>query len=214
MKKVRQIFLSLIVVALCAFPGNITNADDGIAESAEKVRPIGVGSIVPNASVRDISGNQVELSAILNGKPTILIFYRGGWCPYCNRHLGELSFYEYELNLLGYQIVAVSPDLPEKLKKSIAKNEVKYILLSDSKMALTKAFGLAFKVDDQTVKTYRESYNIDLERDSGETHHLLPVPAAFVVDAKGIIRYRYYNANYKSRVNPRELIKAAEQAKK
>jgi cytochrome oxidase Cu insertion factor (SCO1/SenC/PrrC family) len=80
-KKVRQIFLSLIVVALCAFPGNITNADDGIAESAEKVRPIGVGSIVPNASVRDISGNQVELSAILNGKPTILIFYRGGWCP-------------------------------------------------------------------------------------------------------------------------------------
>ena len=54
-----------------------------------------------------------------------------------------------------------------------------------------------------------ESYHIDIEAASGETHHLLPVPAVFLTDADGKITYRYFNADYSVRLEAAELLKAA-----
>jgi peroxiredoxin len=127
--------------------------------------------------------------------------------------LGQLQSIEGKLVALGYQILAVSPDRPEKLAPSVGKHGLKYQLFSDSKMTAAKAFGLAWKVDDATIAMYKE-YKIDLDDASGESHHLLPVPAAYVVDAKGVIRYRYFNPDYKVRVNPDELLREAKAALK
>ncbi len=201
--------LILMGCSLALLSIKITAHAEEVVKSAEMVSPVKIESAAPSATIRNINSEQKEFNEIIDGKPTVLIFYRGGWCPFCNIQLGQLASIEDKLEALGFQIIAVSPDHPEKLKESLNKNQIKYTLYSDSKMELAKKYQVAFQVDMETVKMYKEKYNIDLESDSGEKHHLLPVPAAFIINSKGIIKYRYYNADYKVRVNPEELLEAA-----
>ena len=70
-----------------------------------------------------------------------------------------------------------------------------------------RAFGIAFQLDAETVDLYRRA-GIDLEEASGETHHGLPVPSVFVVDADGVIRFTHSNPDYKVRLAPEKLLAA------
>lgn len=180
-----------------------------IPQSAEKIQPVQTGSIIPNVTLRTSTGESFDLRKAIQKKPTVIIFYRGGWCPYCNKHLGQLQQAEDELLALGYQILAISPDRPEKLRETAGKDHLTYELLSDSNMAAARAFGIAFQVDDATVKMYKEKYKIDLEADSGETHHQLPAPSVFIVKPDGRIAFSYVNPDYKTRLSPEVLITAA-----
>lgn len=179
-----------------------------VASSAAEVTPLKSGNAAPAVTLLRPDGRSVSLSSVYAAKPTVLIFYRGGWCPYCNAHLGQIGKAEPELIAMGYQVVAVSPDRPEELQRSVDKQHLTYQLLSDSDMTLAKAFGLAFKVDDVTVTKYR-GFGIDLDRASGQSHHLLPVPAVYIVDRTGQIRFAHWNPDYKSRLEPKELVDAA-----
>ncbi len=179
-----------------------------IATSAEDVRPLEKGQPAPSTELRQSDGQAVELSTLYAQKPTILLFYRGGWCPYCNAHLGQVAQAEVELVKLGYQILAISPDGPEAIRQTLDKGEYNYQLLSDSDMKLAQAFGLAFRVDKPTVEKYT-TFGIDLEKASGRDHHLLPVPAVYIVDRQGVIRFAHWDADYKARLSPEDLIAAA-----
>ena len=215
MKKFCLRFLLAFVVLSIAHPLSAADKPENkITENPAEVHPLKVGDKVPNLKLVNADGLAIPLQEILKKQPTVLIFYRGGWCLYCNRHLGELKTIEEPLQKLGYQIVAVSPDSVEKLRESLKKHELNYMLLSDSPGEVIQAFGLAFRVDDATFKKYKEEYGIDIEKDSGYKHHLLPVPAAYIVNQKGLIQYRYYNPDYKTRVNVQDLLKAASEARK
>jgi peroxiredoxin len=179
-----------------------------VAARAEDVRPLKEGAQAPGSTLRRPDGEAVKLSKLYAAKPSVLIFYRGGWCPYCNTHLGQISKAEPELLKLGYQVLAISPDRPEALAAALDKGGFKYELLSDSDMELTKAFGLAFRVDDPTVEKYR-GFGIDLDKASGRNHHLLPVPAVYIVDTKSAIRFAHWDADYKKRLTPDDLLTAA-----
>lgn len=95
----------------------------------------------------------------------------------------------------------------------MAKHDLAYSLLSDSNLEAAKAFGLAFALDDETLAQYQE-YGIDLEEASGQRHHMLPVPAAYVFTRDGVAAFRYFNPDYKVRVEPQELLSAARSALK
>lgn len=185
------------------------SAQDSYAEEATDVKPVLTGTTIPNATVKTVDGKSVNIKDLISKKPTVLIFYRGGWCPYCNAHLAELQKAEQRLVDIGYQILAVSPDRPKKLKESINKHDLEYTLLSDSPMNLSKAFGLAYKVDEKTVTRYKEN-GMDLEESSGYDHHLLPVPAVYLVNPDGLITFQYVNPDYKTRINADVLKTAAE----
>ena len=122
--------------------------------------------------------------------------------------LGKLQKIEQELKALGFAIVAVSPDRPEKLQATVQKKALTYTLLSDARMQASRAYGIAFRVDDRTRGRYQK-FGIDLEDASGETHHLLPVPSVFLIDGKGVIRFVYSNPDYKVRVPTDEVLAAA-----
>ena len=186
-------------------------ADGRIASSAESVRPLGVGDVVPEVELRSVARLPAGLRALVDRQPTVLVFYRGGWCPYCNTQLSGLKKIEGALGELGYQLVAISPDKPEKLAESVGKQNLGYTLLSDSTADAIKAFGLAFRVDDATLERYR-GFGIDLEQASGAGHHLLPVPAVYVVDTSGRIRFAYWNADYKQRLDADAVVDAARAA--
>ena len=122
--------------------------------------------------------------------------------------LGQLQKIESELIELGYQLVAISPDRPEKLRETVRKKQLNYTVLSDRHMEAAKAMGLAFRVGEDTLERYAK-WGIDLEEASGEDHHLLPVPAVFVVNREGVIEFQFVHPNYKVRLDPELLLAVA-----
>lgn len=120
---------------------------------------------------------------------------------------------EQDLINLGYQLLAISPDIADQLQATVDKNELKYRLLSDRGMKATHAFGIAFR-NEEMVRTYRESYRLDLEEYAGDDHHMLPVPAVFVLDTEGRIAFHYVNPDYKVRLPGTVLLEAAKAAVK
>jgi peroxiredoxin len=181
-----------------------------IAAAATEVHPLLLGSQAPDVALKTLEGKDTSLWKQMDGKPAILIFYRGGWCPYCNTQLSELRLIVKDAEALGYQVIAISPDRPEELSRTLTRDKLDYTLLSDSKAEAIKAFGIAFHVDDETIKQY-VNYGIDLEKSSGESHHALPVPSVFIIDQAHILQFSFTHPDYRVRV-PGSVIMAAVKA--
>lgn len=173
----------------------------------ESVRPLLPGMSAPALSLTATDGSQVGYQAGDHGKPVILTFYRGGWCPYCNLHLAELRTAETELKDLGFDVWFISPDRPEFLSKGESAG-FDYTLLSDADMSAAEAFGIAFRLDEDTLERYRE-YGVDLADRSGETHGALPAPATYLIGADGTIQFAFVNPDYSVRLAPEVLLAAA-----
>lgn len=204
--KMKNIWLFLFTVLFTI----IASCSGGeVASTAEEVTPLEVGEEIPDVTLHDPFENDTDLQELVSEKPTLLIFYRGGWCPYCNAHLSQLAEIEEQLYDMGIQVLAVSPDQPSYLKESMMEHDLNYQLLSDSDMSATKQFGLAFKVDTTTVNRYKRN-GMDLAERSGYDHYLLPVPAAFLVDRNATIFYRYFNPDYTVRIENDEILAAVE----
>jgi peroxiredoxin len=208
MNRTRILILFLLVAPLVGHAA--TTDSKRFTRDATKVKPLEVGSAVPAVNIRTASGASFALADELKGHPSVILFYRGGWCPYCNRHLAEMQEIEPELRRLGYRIYAISPDRPEVGMGTVEGNALTYTLLSDPSAVAIRAFGLAFQLEDALVSKYKNQYGIDIEADSGETHHLLPVPALFLVDANGVIQFRHYDPDYKSRIDSSKVLTEAE----
>ena len=183
------------------------NRED-IHASADQVQPLLPGMKAPDFNVRDVEGNAFEFKAGQQDKPVVLTFFRGGWCPYCNLHLSEMRLAEKQLAEMGFDIWFISIDKPELLLESLDDPDIGYTIYSDSSLDATRAFGLAFRVDDELNKRYL-THNIDLEKASGETHHVLPAPATYIIGNDGIINFAYIHPNYKVRLHPDVLLAAA-----
>lgn len=161
---------------------------------AEDITPLLIGETIPSVSVTDIRGKTQNIQDILKKKRSVLLFYRGGWCPYCNQHLAEIGGIEKKIIELGYQIIAISPDSPKNLENSSDKNNLNYDLYSDNELALGKAMGIAF----QAPKRYQKI--LDKYSENRNSNYLLPVPSVFIVNTKGNILFEYINPDYKNRV--------------
>ena len=92
-----------------------------LGKSAEDISPILIGSPVLQASPVDQRGNCIQLSDLIEGRFSVLIFCRGGLCPYCNTQLGEIASVQGKLQKLGHQIVAISPDGPQLIRTTDRK---------------------------------------------------------------------------------------------
>jgi peroxiredoxin len=187
------------------------NSANQIAPSAEDAEPIQAGTVAPDAHLRDLDGKEVTLHAIIAEKSTVLIFYRGSWCPYCNAHLSDLITVEEELRSLGYQIIAISQDRPEELNRMTTEDHLNYRLFSDPQAEAMKNFGVAYRVDDTAIANYKK-FNVDLERSSGQTHHILPVPAVFIIDRTGRVVFVHADPDYKVRMKGSEVLAAAKKS--
>lgn len=169
--------------------------------------PLKAGASVPDVTLKMDAGKTVSLRKMVSEKPAVLIFYRGGWCPYCTKHLSAVMDIEAAVLDAGYQILAISPDQPAKLAETPDREKLGFTLLSDSLMDASKGFGIAFEVDAATREKYKE-YGIDLEKASGQSHYLLPHPAVYVVGTDGVIRFAHVNEDYKVRLEPEKILEA------
>jgi len=165
-----------------------------LPEKAEDIAPLLYGEKIPEGVLTTPAGEDHQVTEIIEKKPTVLLVYRGGWCPYCNAHLAEIRQAESKILELGYQLVAISPDSPENLKKMDDKHQLNYSLYSDTRGDFLKAMGLAFKAPDKYSKMLRD-------RSNGKNKGFLPVPAVFVVDTSGTILFEYINPDYSTRIS-------------
>jgi peroxiredoxin len=174
-----------------------------------QVQPLSVGTRAPAFAAQTVGGKIRRFSPDSYRKPTIVIFYRGGWCPYCNTQLSNLRTVEPKLRSRGFEIVFLSTDQPKLLYSSLKATDIHYTLLSDSHLEAARAFHVAYHVNDGTLAKMRE-YGVDLEVSTGTTLHELPVPSVFIIDTLGTIRYVYSNPDYRVRLGPEALWAAAE----
>jgi peroxiredoxin len=163
---------------------------------------------LPSISLKAGDGSVLDVNAAIRKQNTVLLFFRGGWCPYCNAQLSQLKTVEQKILDAGFQIIAVSADKPPLVQSHAAENSLAYRVLSDAEMTASRALGIAFRVDDDTYGKYKNKFKLDLEERAGQTHHLLPVPAVFLVNTSGIVEFSYVNPDYKTRLAP-ELLLAA-----
>jgi peroxiredoxin len=172
-----------------------------IAARPEAVQPLLIGAQVPGeVPVLTEQGKPTTLRQAMAGRAALIIFHRGGWCPYCDMQLSELRAIEPRLRELGCQVIAITPDAPAALRRQASREPSGYVLLSDEKLELTQAFGIAFHVDRE--KLGPAAANIK---------PVLPVPAVFIIDPSGVVRFQHVNPDYRVLV-PRELLLAAAKA--
>jgi peroxiredoxin len=180
-----------------------------IADSAENVTPLLIGQSAPNSKLQTVDGDPVSLKALTMQKPTVLIFYRGGWCPYCNSQLAGLKEIESQLDELGYQILAISPETPAQLQEQKLQTKFTVRLLADPQLETISGFGIGFYVDNEKRATYKSKWDIDLTSDKTSGTAVLPAPAVFILDTSGKVKFSYVNPDIKTRISPELLYQAA-----
>lgn len=186
-----------------------------VAATPQEARPLAVGARAPGFVLQTPDGADFDLTAALAGKNTLLVFYRGGWCPFCNRHLAALAEIEPALLELGIRIIAISPDEPADLKPTIEKQKLNYTLLSDRTMQATAAYGLAFAVDTATRERYAQhKINLAPLPGSAGPERWLPVPGVFLVNRTGTIAFAHTDPDYRNRIGNDALLAAARAAVK
>lgn len=195
----------IICIALIAI-NSILHAQSIMPKLATDISPLLIGEKIPNTTLKSSENKDIILSDLFKKKKTILVFYRGGWCPYCNAHLAALAQAEKQLLDLGYQIVAISPDSPNNLKTTEEKEKLNYLLLSDSKGELLKAMGIVFEAPEN----YKKILNV---HSNGDNKLFLPVPSVFILNGGGEIQFEYIAPDFKHRIAAELLVAVAKTLK-
>ena len=183
-----------------------------IAPDENQLTPLLNGHTIPGVTLKDLNNQGIDLNQLTREKPTVFFFYRGGWCPFCNNQMGQLKTIEQKLIDMGFQLVGISPDTPEQLKLSANQNDLSYRLLSDAKLDAAQAFGIAYYTSARTTERYSQKLGVNnplWTTPSGDKRIVLPVPAVYMSDNKGLIHFQYLNPNFRVRPAPELILTAA-----
>jgi peroxiredoxin len=192
----------------------IMEADTKRLEAAKLVkRALPQGAVAPDFILPDAQGKLVRLQSLLRDGPVVIVFYRGGWCPFCKLYLRGFQRRRRELKALGAQIVAISPELPDNSLSTREEGKLKYTVLSDVGNKIAHKFGLVFRLSDPLLKVY-ESFGVSLQEANGKDGSAdLPVPATFIIDTNGVVRHSHVDVDYMRRLDPDDVVKRIKKLK-
>ncbi|WP_052732226.1 peroxiredoxin-like family protein [Hymenobacter terrenus] len=193
--------LGLPLVPLAAQAQTSTTAP-ALTASALKV-----GEKAPVFKGKDTAGNEVELSKLLKKGPVVLYFYRGQWCPFCNKQLSQLQDSLQQLTAKGAQVVVITPETQANIDKTVEKTKAAFPIVHDQDFVIMKAYRTAFIVDDATVTKY-QGFGVDLKKANGSDAAVLPVPATYVIGQNGKIKFAYFDSDYRKRVTVKQVVQA------
>jgi peroxiredoxin len=168
---------------------------------------LGAGDRAPGFTLPSATGSRVALDELLAGGPVVLTFYRGAWCPYCNLALRALQQHHEAIAARGAQLVAVSPQVPDESLSLAEKHELSFEVLSDIGSDVAKQYGIAFDLSGELAALYGQ-IGFDLQRVNGGHARTLPLPATFVIEADGVIRWAFVDTDYTKRAEPDDILAA------
>ncbi|WP_106390908.1 peroxiredoxin-like family protein [Enhygromyxa salina] len=179
-------------------------AEDQLAASGILERAINVGDVAPTFTLPNAAGEQVSLAKLLEKGPVAVLWYRGGWCPYCNLTLAGYAAAGKEIMEAGGTLVAISPELPDNSLDTQQKNELEYQVLSDVGNAVAKQYDIVFELPPDLAKMYNEKFEINAR--NGDTSNSLPLAATYVIGQDGKVTWAFLDADYKKRAEPSEVV--------
>jgi peroxiredoxin len=166
---------------------------------------IPVGEPAPDAVLRDAEGREVRLRDLVVTGPILLVFYRGGWCPFCNFQVREMTEAYPELERRRVKPVVVSVDRVDEAARTQATYTIPFPVLSDPDVVAHRAYRVAHHAGEAEVAKLR-GFGIDLERASGRDHHVIAIPSVFIIDREGIVRWAHADRDYKVRPSALQLL--------
>ena len=196
--------MKYLLVVLMMTTGNAMGQD---YKKADELKGLKTGSTAPHFEAVDMNDNIFSLRDALNENPVVLIFYRGHWCPVCNKHLAKL---QDSLQLIldrGVELIAVSPEKPELLKKTSEKTGAEFRLLHDEDYKIAAAYGVKFRPTGMQLATYNVALGADLKDAHSDETQQLPIPATYIIDQEGKIAWRHFNPDYKQRSQVKDILK-------
>ena len=160
----------------------------------------------------DAAGYRIKASELWAMGPLVVVFYRGGWCPYCNAHLLEMQHALRAIHAQGGQLVAISPETAEQGLATQARNKLTFPVLSDKGNAVARQFGIVYRVSEPEIPFYDAAFDSKAyNRDRG---YELPLAATYVIDTGGVIRYAFLDADFSQRAKPQAVLEALRRLKR
>jgi len=163
------------------------------------------GSNFPSFHLPNADSKTRALTDFLANGPLVISFYRGAWCPYCNLEINALQKRLPDITAAGAQLVAISPQLPDKSIDQISSSHLGFEVLSDIGNKLAKKCGLVFALPESLRPIY-EAWQLDIPGHNGDDSFELPMPATYIIDSDGVIRYAFVDMDYTKRLEPDIII--------
>lgn len=170
-----------------------------------------VGDKAPQFTLKNALGKKVKLSTLLKNGNVVLTWYRGGWCPYCNRALQGWQEVLAEIKAQSATFVALTPELPDYSLSTKEKHQLTFEILTDLNNEVASRYGLVFTLDENTAVRYEKGFGLSAY--NGNHLNQLPMPATYIINQKGVIVYAFVNADYTQRANNEEVIKKLKEIK-
>jgi peroxiredoxin len=169
---------------------------------------IKVGGVLEQFTLDDATGTPVSLDQIVESGAAVIVFYRGGWCPYCNL---ALRTYQQELlpqlGAFGARLVAISPQSPDQSLSTVEKADLGFTVLSDPGSRLADRISIAFEQADDVLAAQRQ-LGLDLTQVNAEGAVRLPRPTVLVVDQDRTVRFVDVQPDYTARTEVADIIAA------
>ena len=171
-------------------------------------KAVKVGDKLESFTLSDATGKPVSLDQLVESGPAVIVFYRGGWCPYCN-----LALRTYQRELLpelaafGARLVAISPQSPDQSLSTAEKAELDFTVLSDPGSRVARRVGIAFQQADEVLDAQRE-LGLDLAQVNAEGSTELPRPTVLIVDQDRIVRFVDVQPDYTARTEVADIVAA------
>jgi peroxiredoxin len=165
-----------------------------------------INSKAPDFRAKNQHNEDVRLKELLKKGKVVLMFYMGYWCPHCNR---VLQRFQDSLQLIldnGAQLVAVTPEKPESIAKTIEKTGAGFPVLWDEGLKIMKAYDVAYALPENTLKRY-SSTGLNMAEINGKNGNYLPVPAVYIINKESTIEYRFFETDYKKRPTVAEILR-------
>ncbi|MBN0042833.1 AhpC/TSA family protein [Streptomyces actuosus] len=178
-----------------------------LADSGQAERALAAGDSAPRFRLPSATGRTVALDDLLHDGPVVLTFYRGAWCPYCNLALHALQQHHAAVTARGARLVAVSPQVPDESLTLTEKHGLAFDVLSDVGSDTARQYGLAFDLPDDLAAVY-DTLGFELQRVNGGHPRTLPLPATYVLDGAGTVRWAFVDADYTARAEPADILDA------
>lgn len=171
--------------------------------------PAGVaapGAVLPDVELLDVHGAPTSLFAVTGGRPAVIVFYRGAWCPYCNI---ALKTYQDQLlpqlNEHGIALVAISPQKPDGSLSSQQKNALAFPVMSDPGNVLADRLGILTTPSAQAQAAMAQ-LGLDLTAANADGTPTLPMPTVVIADADHTIRWIDVHPDYTNRTEVADII--------
>ena len=176
-------------------------------KTVKEAKGLQVGDFVKDFTAKDLHESTFVLSEALKKGPVVVIFYRGQWCPICNKHLSTLQDSLQLIYNKGASVIAISPEKPEFLKQTADKTHASFSLLYDEGYKIADLFDVTFKPDSLTITIYNTMLGADLKKAHSDESQRLPIPATFIIGTDSKIVWRHFDPNYKKRSTVAEIVK-------